>query len=229
MNRSKAMLAVLLLCLPASRPWADESCVADSKSVKVQKVTPQEDRLLQRLRKDGCAAAAAAKLASSPQGNPSLIEVLKLAFGDNVRARGDRAKPPAPPTMPTGLILPTDGQIVFDPGVASSEGVTSLVITGPRVDLKLRPAGPTPVPSASFVPGDDYHWVLTTTRNAYDASFMVAGPEVAARVQARLAAVATVESDPSVRLALEAAVYDDEELFRARDQAIARLRGSLAP
>ena len=113
---------------PACAPTAPGVAIA-MKSAKAKESARQIDDQVCRT----------VQLDRKPEGNPSILEVLKLAFADAPKPRGDRLKPPVPAGMPTGAVMPQNGQIVFNAGELSGEGLVSLDIDGPQLSVRLRP------------------------------------------------------------------------------------------
>ena len=130
--------------------------------------------------------------------------------------------------MPTGAVMPQNGQIVFNAGELRGEGLVSLDIDGPQLSVRLRPPpGITQLPITQLKQGVEYRWVLTTKRQSYDATFQLPDAATLERTTTRLKALASLSVDATTLLILEAAIYDDEELYSSRDRVIAQLRREL--
>ena len=201
---------------PACAPTAPGVAIA-MKSAKLKESAKQIDDK----------ACRTVKLDLKAEGNSSIKEIFKLAFAPAPKA-GDRLKPPVPAGMPTGAVMPQNGQIVFNAGELSGEGLVSLDIDGPQLNVRLRPPpGVTQLPITQLKQGVEYRWVLTTKRQAYDATFQLPDAATLERTTARLKALAGLSVDATTLLILEAAIYDDEELYSSRDRVIAQLRREL--
>lgn len=168
-------------------------------------------------------------LEPKPDGNPSLKRTLAAVFAPKGTG-GDRLKPPAPMGMPTGPVMPRDGQVAFDATEVASEGLVSLSITGQGVSVPASalPAGGTLLLSATQMRADtDYRWILTTRRQRYEGMFSLPDAETMTRVRSRLQALAEATPDARTRLLFEATIYDDEELFATRDLVVLAYRREL--
>jgi hypothetical protein len=171
----------------------------------------------------------AIELQTAPSGAPSLIEVLALAFGEERKGRHDRLKPTAPPGMPVGMVLAMGGKVVLDYSAVASESVTGLEVDGPRLQLRQRDAGSgsLAITAEQLQPGQDYKWVLRTRRQVYDGTFSIPDAPKAERVLARLKLLPSLSDNPITLLALEATIYDEEDMYGARDATVAKLRREL--
>lgn len=211
---------ISVLVLPA---WADGTCAPPPSAKMEAGKNPKAAEALKKISPDVCEKS---KLAAGPDGNPSIFDVLKLAMADEPRPRGDRLKPAAPAGMPNGMVLPENGNIVFDANAVAAEGIVSLDIVGPQFSQRVTAAS-TQIASSQFRPGAEYRWTLTTRRQSYDATFTLADAEATARVNARLQSVSALALDDTARLILQAAIYDDEEFYASRDKVIGALRQRL--
>lgn len=201
---------------------AESSCLATAATSLVSKNPVAARQLEMMCKKVG--------LEPAPAGNSSLLQVMKLAFGDTVKPRGDRLKPAAPAGMPTGPVMPKDGVVELDANEVGSEGLVALDIEGPQLSVRLRPvpaSGIAQVQASQMRQGTQYRWVLTTRRQTYDGSFSLPDDETMKRTEARLRALTELSAAPATLLFLEAAIYDEEELFASRDRVIAALRREL--
>lgn len=167
-------------------------------------------------------------LQAAPIGAPSVFEVLKGVFAVE-RSRTDRLKPTAPPGMPVGVVMPVGGKVVLDYSAVAVESVTAVAVDGPRLQLRQGDAGSGSVSIAAeqLQPAQDYKWVLRTRRQVYDGTFSIPDAQKTERVQARLKQLPTLSDNPITLLVLEAAIYDDEDMYGARDATVAKLRREL--
>lgn len=163
-----------------------------------------------------------------PGGAESLRQVGKLLLQDKSRG-GDRLKPAAPPGVPTGPVMPVDGALEFDVSGLGSEVMQSLEVSGPDLKLRLQPSAGAParIEASRLRPGAEYRWVLVTSRQTYNGSFSLPDTETMKRVQARVDKLKGLSDNAVTLLVLEAAIYDDEEIFASRDRTIAQLRREL--
>jgi hypothetical protein len=159
-------------------------------------------------------------------GNPSMWRVIQIAYAPKV-VGGDRLKPAAPMGMPTGAVMPRAGQIELDASELAAEGLLSLEVSGPQVRLSARPVpanGIVALDAAQLRQGVDYRWVLATRRQQYEGTFTLPDAETLQRTQARVQKLAGAGADRGPALLLEAAIYDEEELFATRDLVIVAYR-----
>ena len=221
-------LALMALCFVVAEPALADgpACMplgaATAVAGKNASAKPAASELENACRKVG--------LEPKQNGSVSLIQVLKLALADAPRPRGDRLKPQAPAGLPTGAVIPQDGVVELDANEVSAEGLVSLDIDGPSVNVRMRPmaaSGKAQIPASQLRQGAQYHWVLTTRRQKYDGAFLLADPETMKRTEARLQTLKTLNVNPATLLLLEAAIYEDEELIASRDRVIAQLRVEL--
>jgi hypothetical protein len=163
----------------------------------------------------------------SAKGNPSIFAVVSLIYGEGKKRGGDRLKPEAPPGMPTGRSLAVNGQLDLDASAAAPEGLISMDVTGPQVNLRAQPIpadGIIHLPAAQLRPGGEYKWVMRTKRQSYDGSFVIADAETAKRIADRVQTIPSLNVSPSAALLLEAAIYDDEGFYSARDRIVETLK-----
>lgn len=137
-----------------------------------------------------------------------------------------------PAGTPTGKVLTTAKGIAFDLQAVSNEGVLGLQVTSAGAPV-FSIANPTQtsvwVPAERLKPGADYDWSLSTRKANYRASFEVLEADEVAALQQRLDVLEKTPLSPAMRLIYTAALYDDAELYNARDQLLAQLRAQLAP
>lgn len=162
-------------------------------------------------------------------GNPSMLRTVQMATAPKL-VGGDRLKPAAPMGMPTGAVVPRAGKIEFDASELAAESLLSLEVSGPQVRVSARPLpanGIVALDAAQLRQGVDYRWVLATRRQQYEGTFALPDAETLQRTQARVQTLAGAGADHRLALLLEAAIYDDEELFATRDLVIVAYRREL--
>ena len=146
------------------------------------------------------------------------------------RTGGKRFETVPPAGTPTGRVLAGATGVPFDLRAVAAEGVQSLELTS-RGKLVFRAAGPMQAalaPRERLAPGESYDWVLRTGANAYRGSFELLEADEAAQVQSRLEAVAKSGLNEQMQMLYRAAVFDDAELYSARDEALAALQAPAA-
>lgn len=145
---------------------------------------------------------------------------------------GKRFDAPPPADFPSGKLMAGAPGIVFNLKLVADEGVLGLQVSQGGT-LLLNIAQPAPasalLPLAQLRPGASYDWTLTTRKSKYRASFELLEADEAAAVQAQLKALAAAELSPPTRLLYLAAIYDEAELYAARDQVLDDIRRQLAP
>jgi hypothetical protein len=157
----------------------------------------------------------------------SLESVWKRMVSRNV-AGTKRLDKPIPAGMPSGLVLPERGAVVFDLRAVMAEGPLAPRDEGPGVRTVVSPlpaAGMVAVPAAGMAPGSDYRWTLTTSRGeSYSAQISVPDTTAQQEVQTRLSEIARLGVDDTTRLFLQAAVLDDADFDSASDLLVRDVR-----
>lgn len=137
-----------------------------------------------------------------------------------------------PAGTPTGKVMATAKGIAFNLQAVSNEGVLGLQVTSdgvPVYSIANTVQALVWVPAERLKPGSNYDWSLITRKANYRASFEVVGADEVAALQLRLDALERASLSPEMRLLYTAALYDDAELYNARDQLLAQLRAQLSP
>jgi hypothetical protein len=215
----------LLISFLAAAPafGAEQTCapkapaaLAAAQTAKAQEIIKQTESACKKLELD-----------PGETGNPSIFAIVSLVYGEQKKRGGDRLKPEAPAGMPTGRVLGANGQIELDASAAAPEGLLSMEVTGPQLNLRSQPLGSDGIVRlavAQLRPGAEYKWILRTKRQTYDGSFVFADAETAKRIESRVQAIAGLNVSPSAALLLEAAIYDDEGFYAARDRIVETLK-----
>lgn len=154
------------------------------------------------------------------------------AFLSSGTAGGKRFDTVPPTGIPTGKVLASVEGVAFDLRAVLAESVQGIQVSAGRspVYAIANPNQPViVVPMNRLKPGDSYNWIISTRQNSYRGSFELLDNEEAADVQARLVALDKASLSPQMRLLYSAAVYDEAELYSARDQLLNQLRTQLAP
>lgn len=180
----------------------------------------------------GQEAARSNPCATVPGLTAKSLATVWASFVASGKIGGKRFDTAPPPGSPMGKVLASAEGVPFDLGPVTTEGVLNLTVTSKGAPLfnVVSPKQATVfVPADRLVPGNIYDWQLKTRANSYRGSFETASGEEVAQVQARLASVEKVQQSPSLRLLYAAAIYDDAELYVARDRALAQLRILTSP
>lgn len=167
-----------------------------------------------------------------PGLTPKSFAAVWSAMLSSGKTGGKRFDTPPPGGLPTGRIMATPGGVAFNLQGAAAEGIVGLQLSsgGAPVFGSANPAPTTQaVPLARLKPGASYDWTLVTRKASYKGSFELLDAEESAAVQARLDALAAATLTPQLHLLYQAAIYDEAELYTARDQLLDELRRQLAP
>jgi hypothetical protein len=200
-----------------------ERCGPPSTMTPAAAQTPRGQELLRQIE----AACKKLDLEAGEKGNSSIFAIVSLLYAEQTKRGGDRLKPEAPQGMPTGSVLAVNGQVDLDARAAASEGLVSMDVTGPQVNLRAQSIpsdGIIHLPAAQLRPGGDYKWVMRTKRQTYDGAFVFADAETAKRISDRIQTIPSLNVSPSAALLLEAAIYDDEGFYSARDRVVETLK-----
>lgn len=142
------------------------------------------------------------------------------------RTGGKRFDTEPPVGTPTGRVLMTGNGVTFDLREVAAQRVQNLELTTDGKPV-FRAAAPLPqlvvVPAERLAAGQAYGWTLRTAANIYRGDFELLSAEESAQVQSRLDAIEAARLGPQLRLLYRAAVFDDAELYGARDEALAGL------
>ena len=163
----------------------------------------------------------------------SLASVWSALLSSN-KTGGKRFDTPPPSGLPAGRVLLDSTGLVFNLQAVASEGVVALQVSASGSPAPLFSlANPTQavlvLPAERLRPGGAYEWRLSTRKANYKAAFEVLDADEAATVRAQLAALAAADLSPQLRQLYLAAIYDDAELYAARDQVLEQIRRQVAP
>jgi hypothetical protein len=208
--------------------FAAASCVFVAAAATAQECAiappPADTKKLEQLAQD---VAGTNPCTTVPGLKARSIKSVWAALTSSGRTGGKRFEAVPPPGTPTGRVLLTDAGVAFDLSSVAAEGVQSLEVTR-RQQIVARTAGRPgaafTVPRERLSPGQTYHWLLRTGANVYRGSFELPPAEEAAQVQSQLEAIAASGLDDRLRLLYRAAVFDEAELYVARDEALSTLR-----
>lgn len=163
----------------------------------------------------------------------SLSSVWSAMLSSN-KTGGKRFDTPPPAGLPAGRVMLAASGLVFNLQAVLGEGVLSLQLSDSGSTAALfsvaNPAQAVVVVAAGRLKlGASYEWRLSTRKASYKGSFELLDAEDAAAVQSRLTALAAADLSPQLRLLYLAAIYDEAELYSARDLTLDEVRRLLAP
>ena len=169
-----------------------------------------------------------------PGLTPKSLSAVWSALLSTPKTGGKRFDTPPPEGLPAGRMLLADTGLRINLQAVVGEGVLALQIVGsgdgaPIFNVNNPTQAVFVVPAARFKMGMSYDWRLTTRQASYKASFELLDADETKLVQARLVALAAAELSPQLRQLYQAAIFDEAELYTARDLVLDDIKRQLAP
>ena len=162
------------------------------------------------------------KLCGSESFSRQSVESVWASLMNQKKVGGKRFDTPPPGGSPTGLILPSGKGVDFDFRKLQEEKLESfMLLADGKVIHRLNNFDPEfsiQINTAST--SVSYSWALKTSKNNYHGEFHLAEKDVAALVNSRITEIRSSHLDRESALLYEAIVYDDNELYAARDKAL---------
>jgi hypothetical protein len=214
-KKSLLPLLAVVCALPSASAWA-QNCKVNTSAVATINAQSFSEQVG---RSQACAVV--------PGITPQKLSAVWASLLSTPRTGGQRFETVPPKGMPTGKTLASEQGVEFDLRSIQDEGIVKLeVFSGGKLLKSVMAPAPNSVliPNANLQADTSYAWRLLTRKTSYRGSFELPEDDELKDIQAKLEAIAQAENDQKVQLFFQAVVFDDAELYGARDKVLDQLR-----